>query len=66
MTPMPRACPRPAGEARRLVKAGGLYLNNVRVASVADVVPAEALLDDRVALLRTGKRKTTLLRVERG
>ena len=52
-----------SGEARRLVKAGGLYLNNKRVGSAGDVVVPEALLEQRVALLRTGKRKTTLLRV---
>lgn len=55
------ACPS-KGEARRLVKAGGLYLNSVRVEAPDAKVEAHHLLDGAAALLGAGKKKMFVLR----
>ena len=44
------------GEARRLIKQGGLYVNDQRVKSLDDLVDEEALTPDGI-LLRAGKKK---------
>ncbi|HNT88510.1 MAG TPA: tyrosine--tRNA ligase, partial [Candidatus Hydrogenedentes bacterium] len=50
------------GEVRRLVKNGGLYLNNERIdAEDAKLTPAACLAGD-IAVVRTGKRNYHLLR----
>jgi tyrosyl-tRNA synthetase len=51
------------GEARRLIAGGGLYLNNVKVADVAAVVESSDIVDDRVLVLRSGKKTFHLVRV---
>ena len=52
------------GEARRLVQQGGLSLNNAKV--VPDRVFSEAdLIEDRLAVLRSGKKKYFVLRVRK-
>ena len=54
------------GEARRLLKAGGLYMNSVRVtpSSTGEVlVLDEDLIDGEVVLLRAGKKKHALIDV---
>lgn len=51
------------GEARRLAKSGGLYLNNVRVGSVDDVVSEEMIVDGRIVVLRSGKRRYHIVKV---
>ncbi len=54
---------RSRGEARRLLKEGGLYLNNRRVEDPdASLSPAD-LLHGRYAVLRRGKATQVLLRV---
>ncbi len=51
------------GEARRLIRGGGIYLNNRRVAEEdARVTSADSLLGEFV-LLRVGRRKWHLLRL---
>ncbi|KAH9196111.1 hypothetical protein AeNC1_001926 [Aphanomyces euteiches] len=50
-------------EARRLIKAGGLYINNVRVQSETAVITAADVIDGRAMLLRTGKRNYHVIRV---
>ena len=50
-------------EARRLIAAGGLYLNGARVASAGQHARVEDLLGGCVALLRIGKRSSVVLRV---
>jgi len=44
-------------EAKRLIKNGGLYINNRRVEDIGDVVPASALIDEKLCVIRTGKKK---------
>jgi tyrosyl-tRNA synthetase len=51
------------GEARRLVTAKGLYLNNVVVES-QHTLRREDLIDGRVAVLRAGKNKYLVLDVQ--
>lgn len=51
------------GEGRRLIRQGGIYLNNERVTDeVRTVVLADAL-DERLLLLRKGKKQYHLVRV---
>lgn len=57
-------CLRVPAEAKRLTKAGGLYLNNERVGNAAKPPSLDDLIDGTVCLLRSGKRKNVLVRVE--
>lgn len=50
------------GEARRTVEQGGLYINDQRV-SVETVIGSEAVLYNRLIVLRKGKRDYTLISV---
>ncbi len=52
-----------AGEARRLVKQGGLYLNGVRVDDSRRPVSVNDLIDGRVFVLRRGSKDHRLMRV---
>lgn len=45
------------GEARRLIKQGGAYINNSRIPDVEFIVTADALDDEGALLLRAGKKK---------
>jgi tyrosyl-tRNA synthetase len=51
------------GQARKDVEAGGIYLNNVRVADVNRYVTSKDLLFERYLLLRKGKRSYAVLHV---
>jgi len=51
------------GEARRLVENGGLNLNNVRVPGADRTVGAEDIVDGRVLVLRSGKKKHHLVKI---
>jgi tyrosyl-tRNA synthetase len=51
------------GEARRAIEGGGIYLNNARVASHTDLVPAEACLHGKFIVLRKGGRNYSLVRL---
>ncbi|MGD9344973.1 MAG: tyrosine--tRNA ligase [Candidatus Aminicenantes bacterium] len=51
------------GEARRLIKQGGLYVNDRRVESLDDVIDEDRLTPDGI-LLRAGKKKYHRLIVE--
>jgi len=51
------------GEARRLVESGGLYLNNRRVDSIQSVVKPADIVDNRVLVLRSGKKTYHLLKI---
>jgi tyrosyl-tRNA synthetase len=51
------------GEARRLIKQGGLYVNDKRLDSLDDVLNEESLAPDGI-LLRAGKKKYHRLLVE--
>jgi tyrosyl-tRNA synthetase len=50
-----------AAEAHRLVKAGGLYLNNKPVAYADYTLNQSDLIDGRVAILRAGRAKHLIL-----
>ena len=52
-----------AGEARRLVQQGGLYLNGVRVDDSRRTVTSDDLIDGRVLVLRRGSKDHRLMRV---
>jgi tyrosyl-tRNA synthetase len=52
------------GEARRLINGGGVYLNNERLESDSLSLKREHLLHDRLFVLRSGKKKYCLGRVE--
>ena len=50
------------GEARRLISAGGAYVNNVRVEDPAQMVTTAHLIAGRFIVLRSGKKQYHLLR----
>jgi tyrosyl-tRNA synthetase len=52
------------GQARKDVEAGGIYVNNVRVAEYTRTVGEGDLLHDRYVLLRKGKKNYLLVQVE--
>ncbi|XP_062072977.1 tyrosine--tRNA ligase, chloroplastic/mitochondrial [Humulus lupulus] len=49
--------------ARRLLKQGGLYLNNSRVDSEAKRVEAEDIVDGKVLLLSAGRKNKVIVRI---
>jgi tyrosyl-tRNA synthetase len=51
------------GEARRMVKNGGVYVNNAKVVGEDAVVSEGDLIDGRVLLLAAGKKNKMLVRV---
>jgi tyrosyl-tRNA synthetase len=51
-------------QGRKDIEAGGVYVNNGRVADAKLVLAAEHLLFDKYVLLRKGKRNYALLRFE--
>jgi tyrosyl-tRNA synthetase len=53
------------GEATRLIKQGGLYINDQRVTEERGRVTLDHAIDGRVIVLRKGQRERRLVRVER-
>ncbi|KAA8491097.1 Tyrosine--tRNA ligase [Porphyridium purpureum] len=51
------------GEARRLLKNGGVYVNNARITDVDAVIEEAQLLDGRILLLAAGKKNKLVVRV---
>ena len=51
------------GEARRLVESGGLYINNHRVEGIQSKVAASDIIDNRLLVLRSGKKTFHLVKV---
>ena len=51
------------GEAARLIKQGGLYLNDQRVTDERGLVTIDHAIDGRVIVLRKGQRERRLVRV---
>ncbi|KAJ6825488.1 tyrosine--tRNA ligase, chloroplastic/mitochondrial-like [Iris pallida] len=49
--------------ARRLVKQGGLYLNNTRIDSDDKMINAEDIVDGKVLLLSAGKKNKMVIRI---
>jgi tyrosyl-tRNA synthetase len=54
------------GEARRAIEAGGIYLNNHRVASAGAKVTSGDVIDRRFLVLRRGRKNYWLVRVVEG
>ena len=52
------------GEARRLVQQGGLSINNVKAGGLDREIAAGDLIEDRLVVLRSGKKKYFLLKIE--
>jgi len=50
------------GEAKRLIKSGGAYVNNVRIDSIDYTLTMESLASDSMVVLRSGKKNYHLLR----
>lgn len=51
------------GEARRLIRNGGVYLNNKKIGDENYVIEADQLIDGRLLLLALGKKNKLLIRV---
>ncbi|OGV57684.1 MAG: tyrosine--tRNA ligase [Lentisphaerae bacterium RIFOXYA12_FULL_48_11] len=51
------------GEARRLVESGGLYINNKRIDGIQVVIKPSDIVDNRVVVLRSGKKTYLLLKI---
>jgi len=51
------------GEARRAIRGGGIYLNNVRVGEEARKVTVGDALGGRLLVLRKGRKDYHLLRI---
>ncbi|KAG0628399.1 hypothetical protein M758_1G023700 [Ceratodon purpureus] len=49
--------------ARRLIKQGGLYLNNKKVDDEAKAMTAEDIIDEKIFLLSAGKKNRLVVRV---
>ena len=52
------------GDARRLVQQGGLSINNVKAGGLEREISADDLIENRLIVLRSGKKKYFLLKVE--
>jgi len=52
------------GEARRLVQQGGLNVNSARVPGLEKTFEAMDFIEDRLAVLRSGKRNFFLLKIQ--
>lgn len=50
------------GEARRMIRHGGLYLNNERVEKEDAMLSGEALVSEHIAVVRKGKKNYHLLK----
>ena len=51
------------GEARRLIEAGGVYLNNVRAADAKRTITLKDTIEGQVLILRKGQKEYRLVRV---
>lgn len=51
------------GEARRLIEAGGIYLNNVRATDAKRPISLKDAIEGQVFILRKGQREYRLVRV---
>lgn len=52
------------GAARRLIKQGGLYLNNVKVEDEGKIVEDEDIVDSKMLLLSAGKKNKIVVRLQ--
>jgi len=52
------------GAAKKLVKAGGVYVNNTRIDDIGETLTAKSLASQTILVLRSGKKKYHLLKFE--
>ena len=52
------------GEARRSIEGGGLYVNNVRVSEVSQVLTMDDVIEGRFILIRKGKKQYHLVAIQ--
>ena len=52
------------GEAKKLVKAGGAYLNNNRISDMGYIANTDSLASESVLILRSGKKKYHLVKFQ--
>lgn len=52
------------GEARRLIRNGGVYLNNEKLTDENGSIDRKDLIDDRLLLLAAGKKNKVLIRIQ--
>ena len=50
------------GEARRMIKSGGVYLNNVRIESDNQTLTEQSLCSEHMAVIRKGKKNYHLIK----
>jgi tyrosyl-tRNA synthetase len=51
------------GEAKRLIQGGGIYLNNIRVSDIKNVVTLNEMVEGQALILRKGQKEYRLVRV---
>ena len=51
------------GAAKKMIKSGGVYLNNVRIDNIDYKLTPDSLASDTIIVLRTGKKKYHLIKV---
>ena len=51
------------GKAKRLLEAGGLYLNNERISDVHYQIEESHFIDKELLLLRTGRKTYQLIQI---
>jgi tyrosyl-tRNA synthetase len=54
------------GEATRLIRGGGLYINDRRITDEKEVVTSDQAIDGELFVIRKGKKDNYLVRVVRG
>jgi tyrosyl-tRNA synthetase len=52
------------GEARRLIRNGGVYLNNEKISDENRIISSIDLIDQRLLLIAAGKKNKILIRIE--
>lgn len=50
-------------QVKRLIKGGGVYLNNAKVTDLDQVIQADDLIEGRLLLLAAGKKNKMLVRI---
>lgn len=53
------------GEARRIIKNGGVYINNAQISNENYVLTHSDLIEDRLVLLAIGKKNKSLIRIKK-
>lgn len=52
------------GETRRLMRNGGVYLNNIKILDEAYTIASDQLIEDRLLLIALGKKQKALIQVD--